>query len=101
MCDAYLALNPSDALALGVGNGDLISIASAEGGCALPLYIRKETPSGVALVYAGSSALGARINPHDLPRYSDLTVADIQQDSGQVLLGLSSLVVNDSLAGVH
>ena len=106
MCDAYLSLCPSDAREMGVVNGDLVSIGgnedgSIEGGATLPLYIRKETPIGVALVYAGSSALGARINPHDLPHYASLAPSKAVYDAIQSRLGLTNLVVNDAAAGAH
>ena len=79
------------------GNED----GSIEGGATLPLYIRKETPIGVALVYAGSSALGARINPHDLPQYASLAPSKAVYDAIQSRLGLTNLVVNDAAAGAH
>jgi NADH-quinone oxidoreductase subunit G len=101
MCDAYLSLCPSDAREMGVVNGDLVSIGSNENGATLPLYIRKETPVGVALVYAGSSALGARINPHDLPQYASLAPSKAVYDAIQSRLGLTNLVVNDAAAGAH
>jgi NADH-quinone oxidoreductase subunit G len=106
MCDAYLSLCPNDAREMGLVNGDLVSIevneeSSTEGGATLPLFIRKETPQGVALVYAGSSAIGVRINPHDLPQYASLAPSRNVYEAVQARLGLLNLVVNDAAAGAH
>jgi len=101
LCEAYLALNREDALELGLANGDLVSLGGAEGGIILPLIVRTQTPAGVALVYPGSSALGAHINPHDVPEYASLARVEFEPSAHSTGLGLSNLVVNDAYSGAR
>ena len=86
---------------LGLANGDFVSLGGAEDSIILPLIVRTQTPSGVALVYTGSSALGASINPHDVPESASLARVESEPSVHPTGLGLSNLVVNDAYSGAH
>ena len=50
---AQVCLHPTDADALGVQNGDRVTLASARGTMTLPVYRTRQTPSGVVVVPLG------------------------------------------------
>ena len=50
---AQVAINPADADALGVRNGDQVTLSSGRGSLALPVYRTRQVPAGVLAVPLG------------------------------------------------
>jgi anaerobic selenocysteine-containing dehydrogenase len=56
----FVEINPADALARGIGNGDEVLIENARGSCQMRAVVTKNVPPGVA---AAPKGRWGRLNP--------------------------------------
>lgn len=97
MTDAYAAISPKTALAIGVEAGDFVNFKDSE--ICVEVCVRVLMPDEVVLVYPGNRAAGVNFNFQDIGRFEILErVEAVPAIPAALRLGLSKLMVNDLFA---
>lgn len=94
MTDAYAAISPKTASAIGVDAGDFVRFRGSE--ICVEVCIRVLVPDAVVLVYPGNRAAGVHFNFRDIGRSQILERVETAPEMiSSPRLGLSQLLVND------
>jgi NADH-quinone oxidoreductase subunit G len=94
MTDAYAAISPNTASAIGVEAGNFVRFKDSE--ICVEVCVRVLAPDAVVLVYPGNRAAGVNFNLRDLGRFEILErVETAPAMHASSRLGLSQLLVND------